>query len=689
MTKYKLLQELNGLLKESHHEITRYQLNTLVLDISRILDRIINRHIKNYINETHHDLNTVQRHDIRLALLGYPVDNQIKPLHITKSKLNLAYKYILDGYKENSHMMQESLVSRYKKYFLHDTNHIVQRYVDYLHKLQKNHYQLLYINVNTDKISFSDLSQNISSNYNKLSNYHNCVITFTSDYTGCINWNLIAKTAMYMANFKLEKHFHTFNEFNRSKQIKRLYTFLQKNNYIKNKDYSTIINKFYNGLSYGFRFIDLFIGDHCKKVSLVMQKVQLDNTPKRCPACFHLTKRGNSYMHVLFKSFECQNPACPARSKSNRGKRFDLLSAKKQIMLKRNDLRDHIDSTIIKGTRRDVVNSKYLCLETMIQLYTWAEDHVLTLNCSTNRSYKGRIINNNQLKHYPIHHALFNKLPIVRLLKDLNSNIVYPQKSSNGVSRYKYSLIINDNSDQLLFYKDRLGIDIDSAITSPPYYNARAYSQWDNFLCYLIDMLVNAKAVYKSLSNHSIYIYNVGDIVDQDNVFIHSRMSITRLMLGFYSALILEIAGFHLKTDIIWDKGEVQSKRNSTPNHFPGYVKPINSYEHDLVLCKGSYEGDTKYIKSHVVRIPAVKKINSKGKNTYGHSAPFPLKIASLILPFVTKQSCVLDPFLGSGTTCIMANQHHLKSIGVELDKKYYKLSVNRIKHFQDQLTLF
>ena len=125
---------------------------------------------------------------------------------------------------------------------------------------------------------------------------------------------------------------------------------------------------------------------------------------------------------------------------------------------------------------------------------------------------------------------------------------------------------------------------IGAAITSPPYYNAREYSQWGNLILYLIDMMINSYSVYCSLADNSYYLYNIGDIVSEDNIYVNSNMSKHRIQLGFLSCLFFEMVGFKLDGNIIWDKGEVQSKSNSTINLYSGYVKPVNCYEHMFVF---------------------------------------------------------------------------------------------------------
>ncbi len=54
-------------------------------------------------------------------------------------------------------------------------------------------------------------------------------------------------------------------------------------------------------------------------------------------------------------------------------------------------------------------------------------------------------------------------------------------------------------------------------ITSPPYYNARDYSQWETLDNYLDEMSLIIKECYRVLDNHRPFVFNVGDIFDNDN----------------------------------------------------------------------------------------------------------------------------------------------------------------------------
>ena len=82
------------------------------------------------------------------------------------------------------------------------------------------------------------------------------------------------------------------------------------------------------------------------------------------------------------------------------------------------------------------------------------------------------------------------------------------------------------------------------------------------------------------------------------------------------------------------------------------------------------------------------KEKDSNGNNV--HDSQKPVKLFQTMIENSSKEGeIVLDPFIGSGTAaiaCIRANRHF---IGFELDKKYFDISMQRIKQEQSQLKLF
>ncbi|OGU18286.1 MAG: hypothetical protein A2X61_15820 [Ignavibacteria bacterium GWB2_35_12] len=124
-------------------------------------------------------------------------------------------------------------------------------------------------------------------------------------------------------------------------------------------------------------------------------------------------------------------------------------------------------------------------------------------------------------------------------------------------------------------------------VTSPPYFNARAYSQWDDLNIYLNDMRNIIRESYRVLDNHRVWVFNVGDIFDNDQITTKSVWGKRRIPLGAYFIKIFEEEGFEFVDDIIWDKGEVESKRHMNNGiNYPLYQYPLNCYEHLLIFHK-------------------------------------------------------------------------------------------------------
>ena len=282
-------------------------------------------------------------------------------------------------------------------------------------------------------------------------------------------------------------------------------------------------------------------------------------------------------------------------------------------------------------------------------------------------------------------------------------------------------------------------------ITSPPYYNAREYSQWENLNDYFIDMKKILLECYRVLDNHRVFVFNVGDVYDNDNLITKSTWGKRRIPLGAYFIKLFEEVGFTFVDDFIWDKGEVQTQRHKHMNRpYPFYQYPVNCYEHILIFHKHrldkirypcpicgslkvndnsqseigvqSWECDNencfmrsksnrgkrfslktnivqrgqlkenkipenliKKWRRDIVNFPPVIKINSKGENILGHTAPFPEDIPEMAVLFYSYPGeIVLDPFAGSFTAPIVASRFGRIGVGIELHKDLFRDAVIR-----------
>jgi DNA modification methylase len=690
--KKNILAILNNDLKKLKldYSLNEKILDVLVLDITRVIDNKLTSIINDIKSKKDIKINSVEKETIRKYLLGYPLKDKnifknIKKIDIDNNDINKAYMLIKKGFNKNEPLMKKSLIARIKKLVLNKEKNYSKKYIEYIHNLQKDKYELIVLTINNnDHYSSDNIAEIIENNYSNLSNYHHMILIFNNKDSK-VDWKIISDVSVYMENFRLEKNFDVFNRGNRDERIKELTCFLKSHPQIKySHQIDNLVNAFYDGISYGFQFKDLFITEDGINQILVMQKFELDEQPKKCPACHKELVRGNSYSRILYKSFECTNPSCPARSKIGRGKRYDLLAAKRQVLLERNDNFDKIDNEIYFHMRRDIIKPTGSLLEKLISLYTWANDSILLINTNFEQKiFKNRRVKKSKYFSFDNKNRI-NNLLIFKLFSSIAENIKFKEKNTNyNIKQIDNSTIINGDSSYILpFLNKKLNIPkFQGAVTSPPYYNAREYSQWQNLLLYLIDMMINAKAVITSMDKNGIYIYNIGDVVGQDNIYIQSNMSKRRQMLGFYSIFIFELIGFKTISNIIWDKGEVESKRNSTSNLFAGYINPINSYEHCIIFAKNKF---TKMKSTQVKKIDSVKKINSKGKNIVGHTAPYPEEIPELLIPFLNKKSTIVDPYLGSGTTSILMQNKGIKNVGFEINKEYFKLACERIEKSQN-----
>lgn len=69
-----------------------------------------------------------------------------------------------------------------------------------------------------------------------------------------------------------------------------------------------------------------------------------------------------------------------------------------------------------------------------------------------------------------------------------------------------------------------------------------------------------------------------------------------------------------------------------------------------------------------------------ESKKRIGHPAPFPKELPyRAIKLFSFQNDLVFDPFVGSGTTLIVAQKTNRRSLGLDIDKEYCELAKHRI----------
>ena len=147
-------------------------------------------------------------------------------------------------------------------------------------------------------------------------------------------------------------------------------------------------------------------------------------------------------------------------------------------------------------------------------------------------------------------------------------------------------------------------------------------------------------------------------------------------------AFALRKDGWYLRQDIIWNK----------PNPMPESVRDrcTKSHEYMFLLSKNqNYYFDVDVIKEPTRRKRSVWNVQTKPYKD-AHFAVYPPElIEPCILASSQQNDIILDPFMGSGTTAMVAKSLGRYYIGCELHEDYGKLIENRISQQGGTLKAF
>ena len=89
-----------------------------------------------------------------------------------------------------------------------------------------------------------------------------------------------------------------------------------------------------------------------------------------------------------------------------------------------------------------------------------------------------------------------------------------------------------------------------------------------------------------------------------------------------------------------------------------------------------------KELKSRHALLTSIWRFPPERKNS--HPAPFPLLLPTRIIYSILddKKGIVLDPYVGSGTTCLAAKLLGLNYLGIDVSREYVRDAENRLKNY-------
>ena len=234
---------------------------------------------------------------------------------------------------------------------------------------------------------------------------------------------------------------------------------------------------------------------------------------------------------------------------------------------------------------------------------------------------------------------------------------------------------------------------VDLTWTSPPYYNAKAYSEWPTYEDYL-EFLKNVfLEIFRITKDGRMCVVNLSPVIVARESRSHESK---RLAIPFHFFAIMEEMGWKYIDDIVWVKPEgaainrnggffqhrkpVAYKPNLVSETILVFQKPANFLIDKIVR---SYSGDTlkeslvteEYERSNVWYINP--ETHSK------HLAPYPEELSDKVVKYYSfVGDTILDPFLGSGTTLLSAKKLNRNCLGIELHQEYIDMSIKRLEDY-------
>jgi len=214
-------------------------------------------------------------------------------------------------------------------------------------------------------------------------------------------------------------------------------------------------------------------------------------------------------------------------------------------------------------------------------------------------------------------------------------------------------------------------------ITSPPYNVGKEYDEdltLGEYLDFIEDVM---REVYRTLVWGGRVCFNVANLGRRPYIPLHA-----------YLIQRFERIGFLMRGEIIWDKGDAVSGASTAWGSWCSASNPIlrDQHEYIIVMSKGAFSRKGRNRRDTISRdeflefTKSVWRFPPKSAKRVNHPAPFPEELPYRCIQLYTfKGDVVLDPFVGSGTTCIAAIKTERHFIGIDINEEYIKIAKERI----------
>lgn len=243
---------------------------------------------------------------------------------------------------------------------------------------------------------------------------------------------------------------------------------------------------------------------------------------------------------------------------------------------------------------------------------------------------------------------------------------------------------------------------VDLIVTSPPYADQRKSTYGglhpDHYVEWFLPI---SKQLLRVLKPSGTFILNIKE----------------KVVEGERSTYVMELILEMRKQGWLWTEEFIWHKKNSYPGKWPNRFrdswerllqfnkeKKFNMYQEEVMVPMGDWAKTRLKNLSNTDKIRDNSKVGSGfGKNisnwlsrekaypsnvlhlatecgNKNHSAAFPEELPEWFIKLFTKENdTVMDPFMGSGTTILVANRMKRHTIGIEIVPEYYDLVKEQI----------
>ena len=223
-------------------------------------------------------------------------------------------------------------------------------------------------------------------------------------------------------------------------------------------------------------------------------------------------------------------------------------------------------------------------------------------------------------------------------------------------------------------------------ITSPPYNVSKEYDNNLSLKEYLELLNTIWRETYRVLVPGGRACINIANLGRKPYIPLHS-----------YIIEAMQKIGYLMRGEIIWNKASSASPSTAWGSWLSA-ANPVlrDIHEYILIFSKDTFsrkkkdKEDTIKKEEFLELTKSIWTFSAVSARQIGHPAPFPEELPHrLIQLYSFKGDVVLDPFVGSGMTCLSAIKDKRNYIGYDVNPEYVKLAEKRISNYTNQLRLF